>query len=217
MSNTERPADGRRLGAAVPLLFLLYPILVDTAVATHKPAYAFAAMCVLALITLPGYAARLGNWLWLLSVGWIALSYLVCFESNGLYLLYLPPPLICLVMMAFFGRTLRAGSEPLITRISRAMRGGVISEEVRTYTRKVTILWVTMFGLLALESSLLAIFAPPRIWSLFTNLIDYLIIASVLTVEFFYHTRRYPNPRQRNFSDFAREMVRIDFRKLLFD
>jgi uncharacterized membrane protein len=199
------------------VLFLLYPVLVDVAVATGRPAFAFAAMCLLAMMTLPGYYARLGAWTWPVAAAWTALSWAVCFGGDGLYLLYLPPVLISLVLMLFFGRTLRAGSEPLITRISRAMRGGVLPEEVSRYTRRVTILWVVMFGLLALESALLAAFAPPRIWSLFTNLIDYLIIAAVMLAEYLYHSRRYPNGRHHNFLDFARDLVRVDYRRILFD
>lgn len=198
-------------------MLLLYPLLVDVAVATQRPFFAFAAMCLLAVMVLPGYRARLGLWVWVPAAAWIALSYAVCFRGDGIYLLYLPPVLISLVLMLFFGRTLRAGSEPLITRISRAMRGGTLPEEVSRYTRKVTILWVVMFGLMALESALLAIFAPPRIWSLFTNLIDYLILATVMLAEYLYHSHHYPNGKHHSFLDFARDLARIDYRRILFD
>lgn len=205
------------MAAWLPALLLLYPLLVDIAVATGRPVYAFAAMCLLAAMTLPGYRARLGAWVWVLTAGWIALSYAICFRGDGIYLLYLPPVLISLVLMLFFGRTLRAGSEPLVTRISRAMRGGVLPDAVSRYTRKVTIMWVMLFGLLALESALLAVFAPPRIWSLFTNFLDYLIIAVVMIGEYLYHTRHYPNGKHNSFLDFASDLVRIDYRRILFD
>ena len=55
----------------------------------------------------------------------------------------------------FFGRTLRPGQEPLITRIARVSEPALPAELVR-YTRLLTAIWCGWFVLAALLSLLLA-------------------------------------------------------------
>jgi uncharacterized membrane protein len=216
-STVSRPDSGRAGVPWLALALLGYPVLVQFAVSSGEPAFAFGAICLLLLILGMAFLKR-SQWLgWLAVAALGAFAHAVCFSGNGRYLLFLPPVLFSLTLMAFFGRTLRPGSEPLITRISRSMRGEALPAEVERYTRRVTILWVAMFGLLATEATLLAAFAPLWIWSLFTNFINHVLVVLLLAGEYLYHSRRYPNKVHHNIGDFARDLVRVDLKRLLDD
>jgi uncharacterized membrane protein len=114
-----------------------------------------------------------------------------------------------------FGRTLRPGRVPLITRIAAAMREGH-AETPQRYTRGVTILWVAMFALLAVEGLLLGLLAPPIPFGR-VSAVTYAAVGLLLVGEYLYHTWRYPNPRARGLADFLHQLVRIDYRRLLSD
>jgi hypothetical protein len=121
-------------------------------------------------------------------------------------LMYVPPVLINLAMMVLFWRTLRPGAMPVVGRVAALWRG-TLDPAVALYTRRVTIAWTVFFGLVAVESIALAVFAPLHIWSLFTNCLNYHRVppASVLPSRArafelsgllpFTHQHRSPNPR----------------------
>jgi uncharacterized membrane protein len=127
----------------------------------------------------------------------------------------LPQILISLFLLTVFGRTLRPGSIPIITRISTAMRKGQ-SEVPARYTRGVTILWVVMFALLALEGLLLA-WLEPAISLGQISMVTYAVIIIVVVGEYCFHSWRFPNPEQRGLADFVRQLIQIDYRRLLSD
>jgi uncharacterized membrane protein len=201
----------------IPVLLLLYPFLVHLSVTLDSALSAFAAIFILGLLALGKDLLRgsVGAWIGLGTVA--GAGYFICTLGGGMYILFLPPVLISLMMLVFFGRTLRPGSVPIISRISESMRRAPLSPEVARYTRRVTVMWVWLFGLLAVEGAALAVFAPLYVWSLFTNFIDYVLIGAVMVVEYLYHSRRYPNQTQHSFVDFVRDLTRVDYRRLLED
>jgi uncharacterized membrane protein len=224
LSNTASQPDAPPGGSArrdgppwLAIALLGYPVLVQVAVKSGRPAFAFAAICLLVVIAGLIFFKPSNIPAWLCLGVFAAAAYAVCFSGNGQWLLYLPPVLISLALLVFFSRTLRPGSEPLITRFARELRHGWMPDEVVRYTRRVTQLWVVVFALMATEAALLAIFAPLEIWALFTNLINYVVIVVLLAGEYIYHSRRYPNNIHHSFADFARDLASVDFKRILAD
>lgn len=128
-------------------------------------------------------------------------------------IVYAPPVLINLAMMLLFYRTLMPGSTPLVGRVA-AMWRGELDAEVARYTRRVTIAWTVFFGLTAVESIGLALFAPLEIWSLFTNCLNYVLVLLFFLVE--YRLRHYclPEHEHLSFRDFCRLLTSTDLRTL---
>lgn len=70
---------------------------------------------------------------------------------------WLPPALITLLVAFAFGRSLFQ-KEALITRIARIYHGGVLSDELVEYTRRLTALWAYFLLGCAIATALLARF-----------------------------------------------------------
>jgi len=96
-----------------------------------------------------------------------------------------------LILLVTFGRTLRAGRQPLCTRFSEALYGPVTPLHAR-YTRQVTIAWTVFFAAMALVSTLLFFLAPLSVWSVFSNFLTLPLVALMFVVE--YAVRRYVLP-----------------------
>jgi len=128
-------------------------------------------------------------------------------------LIYFPPVLINIALMILFGRTLLPGTTPLIARIAALWRGP-LDQAVASYTRWVTIAWTVFFALMAIESMVLALFAPMHIWSLFTNLLNYIFVLLFFVIE--YQLRLYclPDHEHLSFRAFCRLVVDTDLRTL---
>ncbi len=131
------------------------------------------------------------------------------FESSEQLLLYLTPVLINATLAVFFGRTLLPGETPIITRFSILLRGKLEPGVVR-YTRRVTQVWTLFFILLALESLLLALFAPLEIWSLFANILNYLLAGLLFAGEYFFRVHHLRDLEHPGFTRFVRNLSRVD-------
>jgi len=89
-----------------------------------------------------------------------------------------------LFLLWFFARTLRAGREPLVTRIALRLEGGALPEVMRGYTRRVTIAWSVFFAAQLVASLLLYAFASRTVWSLFINIVSSLLIPTMFVAEY---------------------------------
>ena len=107
------------------------------------------------------------------------------------FLLYVPPVAINLALLALFARTLRAGSEPMVSRFARIERGGTLPPDLARYTRNQTRAWAAFFALMAAISATLAATGPLAAWSLFSNLLNYLLVAVFFVLEYVYRRVRY--------------------------
>ena len=94
--------------------------------------------------------------------GWLVAHYnwIFLLQHAGMY------ALLC----AAFGRTLRVGQTPMISRFARVVHGEMSPALVR-YTRAVTLAWTCYFGAIAALSLLLFWLAPVQVWSVFANLL----------------------------------------------
>ena len=111
--------------------------------------------------------------------------------------LFLPPVLMSGALLQVFGHSLLPGNEPLIGRFAREMEG-VKDARSLGYARGLTWFWTLVSAAILIQSVLLALLAPLEIWSLFSNFLNYVIIAVLFLLEYIYRLfffRRLPSLR----------------------
>jgi uncharacterized membrane protein len=165
-----------------------YPLLNHAAVVLDEPRWAALGVALVAWALASGWlnafvAALVG-------AGTLALSLWVAAVVPGL-LLYVPPIAINLAFCAFFARTLGKGREPLVSRFARIMRGGQLAPDLARYTRNLTWTWAGFFVLMAAISATLAVTGPLAAWSLFSNILNYLLVVLFFILEYVYRRVRY--------------------------
>lgn len=156
-------------------------------------------------------AAKLGAWV--STLGLIGIVCLLYFFGGAIYVLYVIPVIIPMLLSLVFLRTLLPGKTPLATVIAERARGGM-SESVRRYTRGVTVMWSVLLASLALWSALLPFVASPEVWSLFTGFLNYLIIAVVFMLEFAFRNWHLKDEEPVGFVPFMRTLRNANFRNL---
>jgi uncharacterized membrane protein len=200
------PAAVRRVTAA---LSVAYPVLAHFAIARHSAGLTIAALTLLALVTLLPSLARgaAGAWVSLLMVAG-ACWWLSTLEQT-IVLLYLPPIIVPAFLACVFGNTLLPGRTPLIAQLIRLLQppGDEPEDAVWSYARKLTAAWTVLFVALVVFNLALAALAAPHVWSLFTNLIEYLIVAAFFAIEYAYRRQRFPRQPYRNMFDFVRRLL----------
>ena len=208
-------------------LSFAYPVLAHFAVARHSAGLTIAALMLLAAISLlPGLArGAVGAWLAVPLVG--AASWWLSSVEQPVLALYLPPIVVPAFLAGVFGNTLRSGRTPLISQLIRLLQAPGDDEPesaVWVYARRLTAAWTAMFVALATFNLLLAAFVEPdgllrasgiepglalshEVWSLFTNLLEYLLVAAFFVIEYAYRRQRFPRQPYRNMFDFLRRML----------
>ncbi len=135
-------------------------------------------------------------WKWLAIVSFIAfqlLAHFVLRDSIGVLAVSgLTHAVANLLLLWYFARTLRAGSESLITRLARRVHG-TLAPEMAVFTRRVTVAWCVFFAGQVVVSGLLLALAPLEAWSMFINLINLPLIVLMFAGEYLYRTIRYPD------------------------
>lgn len=210
------------------LLAVAYPLLAHAAAHWQSATLALlAAADLVVLICLPALLrGRPLAWL-LLAAAAPALWALSRLDLATLPL-FAPPILLNAFLAWLFGHTLGQGRMPLIERIVRAMRveGGALDPAISRYARRLTALWTGLFVLLALLNLVLALLATPHgllasfgvtppitvplaLWSLFANVLNYVIVALFFIVEFIWRKRVFPDLPYRSFADFLKRMLRL--------
>ncbi len=174
----------RTLGLA---LLLAYPFTVHFA----RPAAALALLAALAAY-LAGSVYLKHPARWLLPPLAAGAFFLVLPEAE--WLLLIPPVVINLGLCWLFGRTLVRGREPLIARFA-AMEQGTLTDELASYSRLLTWLWTLLFVLAAAASVALALWGNRDAWSVFTNFINYALVAALFLGEYAYRRLRFRNYR----------------------
>jgi uncharacterized membrane protein len=95
------------------------------------------------------------------------------------------------VLCLAFGRTLRAGSEPMCSYFARLVHGSLTPALLR-YTRRITVAWAVFFGAMSMTSTVLFFAAPVSVWSAFVNFFTGPLICLMFVIE--YGARRYMLP-----------------------
>jgi hypothetical protein len=102
-------------------------------------------------------------------------------------------------LLLTFAATLRPGREALLTFMARKLHG-TISEEVKVYTRQVTIAWCVFFAMQLATSMILFVFAPLVVWSFFANVLDIPLVATMFVAEYIFRIHWLKNPPRHSLS-----------------
>src|SRR5262245_17636169 len=131
---------------------------------------------------MPGPARAAWKVLILLAVvGYQVLAHFVLRDFLGVQAVSgLSHALAYLFMLWYFGRTLLAGREALLTRLARRVHG-TLQPGVAEFTRRLTLAWCLLFAGQVLASALLYALAPLEAWSMFVNVLSFpLVIVAFL-------------------------------------
>lgn len=211
------------------LLAVAYPLLAHRASVDADNVLAAVALLDLALVVLLEPLARGRAWAWGLLAAIAAGLWAIRGGDVPVLLLLAPPALFAALVSWFFGRSLRGGRVPLITRIVAALEGcaaDALEPRLRRYTVRLTLAWSVLLALLAVADAALAVIAVPdgvlvrlgyapvvsvsqQAWSWFANLLDYGILAGLFIGEYLLRQRLFPDPPYRNFFDFLRRMGQL--------
>ena len=205
-----------------------YPVFAHIAVLSGNPALIAASIGLLMVLVLfPGLRnARPFAWI-MLPVAALCL-YAVAEHGRTLLLLFLPPILINGLMAWVFGRTLEPGGTSLIERAIVALHGTTddVTAEMLAYARRLTLVWACLFVALTVTNLVLAVLANPGglllsvglhspvtvplgVWSLFANVLNYLIVGALFIGEYRLRRRRFPQQSYRGFFDFTRRLASV--------
>lgn len=211
------------------LLAVAYPLLAHRASVDANSILAAVALLDLVLVLLLDPLARGRAWAWLLLAGITAGLWTARGGDVPVLLLLAPPALFAALVSWFFGRSLRGGRVPVITRIVAALEGceaAALEPRVLRYTTRLTLAWSMLLAVLALADATLAMIAVPdgvlarlghpplisvsqRAWSWFANLLDYGILAGFFIGEYLLRQRLFPDPPYSSFIDFLRRMGQL--------
>jgi uncharacterized membrane protein len=165
------------------VLFVAYPATVHYAPPGAAVALLAALLAYVASSLLVGQA-----WRWLMPPLAAAAAFLALPDTPAL--LYVPPVAVNLALCWLFSRTLARGRVPLIARFA-LLEQGSLSPELASYTRALTWTWTLLFAGAAIASAALALSGDRDAWSLFTNLVNYLLVAALFLGEFLYRRLRF--------------------------
>ncbi len=181
-------ADFRIRGVALLWLALAAGYLAASASGQRAVAVGLVGLMAGALVAASGRpAAGLAAGLVLAGVCWV--------WSDSIAFVVYAPPLAAFVFMAFFfGRTLRPGVEPLITRVARTEHPDLPLAMAR-YTRALTWTWSLCFALLFFAALLSAPVLALDAWSRWVQGLGYLVPMALFLGEYAYRHYRFPNHR----------------------
>jgi len=121
-------------------------------------------------------------------------------------LLFAPPVAINAALAAFFGASLRPGREPVISLFARLEQGGSLPPDLARHARTVTWLWTLLLAGMAVTALALAALAPLDVWSLFANVVAYVLIAALFVGEYLYRRVRFRHYRHASLAGLLRNV-----------
>lgn len=167
---------------------LFYPLVVHLFILQGSPAGALIVLlgvCLMLLLADFASSARHVTW-WTGIYALLAAAGVASLLSERTDALYVPPLLFNLALAAVFGRSLEAGSVPLIEGVMRRHRRADMPPELVAYARQLTWLWTAFFLAMAAAALALALYASLEAWSLFANVINYALVAVLFLLQFAY-------------------------------
>jgi uncharacterized membrane protein len=140
------------------------------------------------------------------------IAFLLWRASGASPALFYPVPYLSVYafLLWLFGRTLRPGRQPLITRLATHVHGELPAQITR-YTRRVTWAWCVFFAAMALTSILLFLFEPLPIWSVFNNLLNLPLVVAMYLGEYAWRLWRYPDFSHASIATVFRALRNFDF------
>ena len=210
------------------VLAIAYPLLAHLASHRRDGVLSACAIADIVLIVLLRPLLERRGWAWALLTG-LGVGLFRLAHSGYALLPLLVVPVAFLGFVSYgFGRTLRQGRVPLITRMVAGLDELPASElapGLRSYTRTLTASWAVLLGVLALLNLTLALLAVPNgllagmglippitvssmQWSWFANILNYGIVGGFFLLEFAFRQHHFPG-RDHSLLDFLRRMARL--------
>jgi uncharacterized membrane protein len=173
---------------------VLYPLAVHILVVLQVPGIAVfglvaGSLTYLLVLGRKGAQGVAPQWLWMYSL--LALTGVLSLYARSVHVLFLPPVLINLGLLAVFGASLRPGATPLVERLLRIAYDRALPPGLAILARRLTWLWVAFFAGMALLSVALAHWASLAVWSLFVNVLYYFFVAAMLILQHIYRHFRF--------------------------
>jgi uncharacterized membrane protein len=201
----------------LPVLAIVYLIVSNLAFAHGSPGIDSVAMAILTIVIVLSIRGRHRILLRLAvsAIGILLIAGVATHKLSAMPLL-LPPILLPGALAWAFGQTLMAGQVPLVERLARAVHAPEpLTDEMIVYTRRVTLCWALLLGLIALGNAILAanmspggfleagnLRAPwpvtPAFFGRLSNIATYLLIGGLFVVEYAVRLIRFPDYRFRN-------------------
>ena len=188
-------------------LIILYPVLVHLGVV-----FAQVSIQVLAILALTT-GICLGDLIARKPSTWALYSLIVAglsgmfFLDKTIYLLYIPPILIPLLMFIGFFRTLLPGQIPLVTDIGTKARG-TLTQDMQNYTRVITQLWAACFAAMTTWALVLPIMGSLTLWSIFTNIVNHFLVGTFFVGEYCYRRYRFKDHDHPSFFAYLQIVVK---------
>jgi len=185
------------LTALAGLLVALYIGLLHHFTALGRPSVTGAALALLPMALTGLWLAWISPQRTLALFAWMTVASLLAFNHAMLaqqfrYIELMQHAGTFACLTAVFARTLMADRTPMVSVFARNSHGS-LPPELASYTRKVTLAWSLLFGLMTIASLLLFFNAPPAHWSLLANILTPVIIGAMFLGE--YLIRRIALPR----------------------
>jgi len=218
MSSSSAPAEPAARAAAgerfawglQSALVVAYLVLAHVASVGGDSRFAALALLAIVLLVLAPALLRARPLAWLA----LALAAAALWRAPAPHL-WMPLRLVPVVFVAFvaigFGRTLRHGRVPLVTRIVAALDGttpAALPMALQAYGLALTRAWMWLLGALAAFDLWMALRATPAQWSWLANIGDYVVLLGFMLGEFAWRQHRFPD-RDRSFLGFLRGMVAL--------
>jgi len=187
-------------------LVVSYPVMVHLAIWLQLTFLQLVALVLFSLGVLLNGLLNKSKLAWFLFGSVVCFSVLLARYDMALYVLYLPPIVIPLLILSVFVRSLLPGQVALVTDIGEKSRGP-LSSEMRIYTKKVTWLWVIVLSIIVTLSTLLPWLSSDFVWSLFSNILNYVFVAALFIGEFVYRKYRFPSHQHPLFLEYIKIVV----------
>jgi uncharacterized membrane protein len=206
------------------MLVLAYPLVAHFGVIQNSVTLIAIALGLLIVLPMVPALGRGSVAAWVLLLPVVVGLWWLSRSAHATLPLYIAPVLVPGFMAGVFGSTLLAGQVPLIEQLIRIMEPGPDGSEepeaeVLEYARQLTRAWTAFFVTLSLTNLVLGLLAEPDgmllaagirppvtvpelWWSLFANMIGYLLVAAFFLIEYAYRRHRFPRQPYRNMLDF---------------
>ena len=188
---------------SVALCFVVSSVLIHAAVSVGSHLFDWLALVALAAVPfiIPLLELRWRAWLAFTAI--CAAAWWLAGTGGGRLLLYAPSVLIPGTLAWYFGRTLRAGRQPLIVSVALAARPATPDYLLR-YSRQLTVFWTAIFVAIALWDIALAVFAPQVWWSVMANCVNYLVIGGAVVGEYVFRRLRFRDYAHPGFAEYVK-------------
>lgn len=188
---------------SVGLSFVACSALIHAAVSVDSHLLDWLALVALATVPFIIPLLELRWRAWLAFAALSAAAWWLADTGGGRVLLYAPSVLIPATLAWYFGRTLRAGRQPLIVSVALAARPATPDYLLR-YSRQLTVFWTAIFVAFTLWDVALAVFAPQVWWSAMANCGNYLLIGAAVVGEYVFRRLRFRDYAHPGFAEYVK-------------